>query len=1834
MTDRTGAARRFPRNLVEHLVALSAERPADTALVAVSRDTELRLDHAALTGRVLSLAAVLQQQGFAKGDRALLLLDNDEHCVVAFLACLHAGLVAVPAFVPDAARGQHLARLAAIAADCGPRCLLTTSAAHDAVAAASRALGGGRIVCVDAVPREPGAWRRHDPADDDIAFLQYTSGSTATPKGVVVSHGNLMANERAIEERLSVGADDVFVSWLPLYHDMGLIGGLLQPLHRGIPVVLLAPDAFLERPRRWLEAISRHRGSISGGPDFAYRLCVERMREAQLEGLDLSSWRVAFSGAEPVRHDTLAAFIERFAPCGFSADAVYPCYGLAESTLLVTGGDRGAGMAARRFSPQSLAIGRPHLGEGQDEGEPVGQGDGDGVMLVGCGRAAAQHAIEIADAETGGVLADGQVGEIRVSGPSVAQGYWQRPAESARAFVERGGRRWLRTGDLGFVHGDQLFVAGRLKDLIILRGHNVYPQDIEQSIEGRVDAVRQGRVAAFAVPAADGGEGVGVAVEVSRSVQKRMPPAALVRAIHEAVLAACGEVASVVVLLQPGALPRTSSGKLQRQACRRGWEEGTLDSYAIHVHGALAEGSDRESARESESEGEGERASDRESEAEREGKGGSAAGALEGGVQHALAALWLETLPQGKPLAALDPGAHFFMLGGHSLLAAQLAARISQAWRIPFPAHAVFEHPVLRDMAARISASLDHAAADACNGIQPLPADQRTQPQALSFAQQRQWFLWLLDPKRTAYHVCVSLRLDGALDAAAMRQAFGDLVQRHDSLRTVFTVDADGTPLQRIELTGRAGPANHVNDAGQASQANPAGAPGADALPLRDLLTLGAGEADAQAARETERLVRAPFDLTQGPPWRALLIRHAEHRHSLHLVMHHIVTDGVSMQLLVDDLGHCHAARRKAQRPAPRASLIGPLDCAAWQHAWLAGGERERQLAYWRARLGDEHPVLALPTDHPRPALPAYRVRRHRAPLPQPLLQDLRSFAQARGATLFMVLLAAFQALLHRLSAQQDIRVGVPVANRDRTGMADVTGLLVNTLVLRNVVDGQLPLDQVLAQARQAVIGAQAHADLPFDALVEALQPGRSRGHTPLFQVLFNHLVLTLDGFRDATGLSVRSEPVDGLDAQFELAVEVHETPDGLTVHWLGAAELFEPQTLDRLAQRYLRLLQAFAAAADRPLGDVDLLLPGERERLRACSTNAAHAGPPAPVHRLFERRAAVQSERVALVFGDEQLSTSQLNGRANRLAHRLIGLGVKPDQVVGIAMERSVELVVGLLAIMKAGGAYMPIEPDSPAQRIEAQIADSGAALVLTLRRHRDALPPRPGLQVLEVDAIDDRQQPDTDPAVALHPENLAYVIYTSGSTGRPKGAANRHGALHNRLAWMQSAYALGERDAVLQKTPFGFDVSVWEFFWPLMAGAPLVLAQPGDHRDPGRLVELIQAHGITTLHFVPSMFQAFLAHPDAAACTGLKHIVCSGEALGEALAREAARRLPRAALHNLYGPTEAAIDVTHWTFRPEDAPGPVPIGRPIAATEVFVLDDRLQLVPEGVEGELYLGGAGLARGYVRRPGLTAERFVAHPFGAAGELLYRTGDRVRWRHDGALDYLGRVDHQVKLRGLRIELGEIEAALLNLGCVREAAVAVRGEGDARRLVAYVVFDDGQRLDTPQLRARLARLLPEHMLPAAVVTMQRLPLNANGKLDRKALPPPAPATEDSSPAPLDAPQGSVARLVADLWAGVLQRPRVGMNDNFFDLGGHSLQLIRVHRLLQDRLGPGVTLMDLFQHPTVGGLARHLESVGQGGDLGQRGMAAADDERALRQRAARLRGRRPIADKVND
>jgi amino acid adenylation domain-containing protein len=1058
--------------------------------------------------------------------------------------------------------------------------------------------------------------------------------------------------------------------------------------------------------------------------------------------------------------------------------------------------------------------------------------------------------------------------------------------------------------------------------------------------------------------------------------------------------------------------------------------------------------------------------------------------------------------------------------------------------------------------------------------IQRRPENLTPRP---SFAQERLWFMDQLVPDTAAYTVPIALRVRGPVDVTRLQFALDTCCARHEPLRTTFSAGEDGSP--RAVVHERV------------------------AVPLTLLEAGGDGAGSDEAGRvaDARRLVtdfwERPFDLTEAPLIRAALIALGDDDHVLVIVMHHISSDGWSIGVCLADLMRAYRSGEAAAEPAVRYG-----DFALWQRESYTGARLDADLRFWRDQLADVA-ALELPADHPRPPEQRFEGAGHWLTLDADLTRDVLALSRRHGATPYMTFLAAYEALLARYSGQDDFAVGSTVAGRPLPELEGLIGLFANVLAVRCDVDGDPTFDELVQRVRDRVLDIFAHEETPFERIVGDLRPVRDLSRSPIFQATFTMLNYGQADLPD-DGLAIEPFPLDTTETRFDLELYLYEpTAKGTDGFVTYNTDLFAQETIERLVNHFKILLRAAVAAPDTPVSRIDLLDPAERELLDRWNGTDLDIGPATTLHALVAAQVERTPDAVAVEFEGTTLTYRELARRANRLARRLQDSGVGPGTVVAVAAERSEHLPVGLLAVLTAGGAYLPLDPEYPPGRLNFMIKDAGARVLLAGRGPADRIGRVGGVEVIPLGAVGHATSAEDDvaPPSGVTPDDPAYVIYTSGSTGLPKGVVNAHRGIHNRLDWMQRTYRLDASDAVLQKTPAGFDVSVWELFWPLLAGARMVLARPGGQKDAAYLRDLIADTRVTTVHFVPSMLGLFLAEEGLDACSALRRVICSGEELPVAMARRFFELLD-CELHNLYGPTEAAIDVTSWRCSPErlDALARVPIGRPIQNIRLHVLDGGGSLVPPGLPGELHIAGVGVALGYLGRPELTGERFRPDPFGPPGGRLYATGDLVRHGPDGTIDYLGRLDDQVKVRGLRIEPGEIEAALRGRPGVREAVVTVREDrpGD-RRIVAYLLTDDppdgdgdggGPADDVAGLRAALRTTLPDYMVPAAFITLRALPLTPNGKLDRHALP--APAFDRSATDEYAAPRNDLDEIIAGVWAEILGIERVGIDDDFFALGGHSLLatqvVVRLRTALPDDVGR-VSVMDLFKNPTVRGLS---------------------------------------------
>ncbi len=1719
-------------SLVHLLETRAADRPRQLAYTFL-RDGEVEeahLSYGELARKARAVGAWLQERNL-QNRNVLLLYPPSLEYIVAFWGCLYAGAVAVPAYPPR--RNRHFDRLQTIAADAQAQIALTTSSIRERIQSSlteapdlSQLTWG---VTEELSEQLADSWRAPQLNHSTLAFLQYTSGSTATPKGVMVTHGSLLHNEELIRHAFHQSEQSVIVGWLPLYHDMGLIGNVLQPLYLGARCILMSPLAFLQQPSRWLRAISRYRGTTSGGPNFAYDLCSQKISAKECESLDLSSWTVAFNGAEPVRAETLQRFVNRFGPCGFRREAFYPCYGLAEATLFVSG-------ARENAQPTVETIQRAAL----EKGVALADQEHDSVSLVGCGAAQREPQIVVANPESLASCAPGEVGEIWISGPSVAAGYWNRPEETANVFQaylsDSGAGPYLRSGDLGFLQSDELFVTGRIKDLIIIRGRNLYPHDLERTVEKSHPSLRAGGGAAFSID--HGGEERLVIVhEIGRHVSSSYDE--VIGNIRQS-LAEEHEVQPYsVVLVATGAVPKTSSGKTQRRACREMFLSATLSVVAAWNASDDEQASDAVLKVETEEE-------------------------LAGYLRAQLASRL------GVASASIDVREPITRYGLDSLSAIEMAHAIESDFGVAWPMATLLEGPSLLELAGQLGARIKDAAARTSTAASHVKSEEIP----LSHGQQALWFLHRLNPKSAAYNVAAAARIQGALDTEALKQAFDALARRHDVLRTTFDV-VDGKPTQRIheDLT------LDFTDT--------------------DASSWNGAKFDEWLAEEAFR----PFDLSSGRlAWRVNLFKRPNDENVLLIVAHHVIVDFWSLAVIWQEVGELYTAQRQARQATLPHLQTSYADYVGRQSAILEGPEGERLWNYWQKQLGENLPVLNLPSDRPRPPVQSNRGAAYTFKLDSSLTSRLNTLARDHGATVYATLLAAFETLLYRYTGQEAFAVGSPSSGRDSAALTDMVGYFVNPLVMRADFSGEPSFADLLARVRRTALDALAHQAFPFALLVQRLQPERDPSRTPLFETMFVYQPSQLlkdgtlstfaggeAGLRVKAGeLSLESLDLPQRTALFDLMLMATEMGDTLLGSIEYSTDLFDEASIRRMACHFRTILESIVENPQQRVSELELLTPDEQRQLVVdWNETGLDYEDPAVLHEFFEAQVLRTPRATALVYNDERLSYEELNERANQLAHYLRGHGVGPETLVGVLLERSPLMIIAMLGVLKSGGAYVPLDISYPSERLQFTLEDARAHVLLTQAEWLDALPENEARIVcldrewpkIARERMDNPERSVTDTA-------LAYVIYTSGSTGRPKGVAIEHRSAAAFIHWAKELFSAEHLAGVLASTSICFDLSIFEIFVPLSTGGKIILAV-----NALELPSLAAAREVTLINTVPSAMTELVRLNGVP--SSVRVVNLAGEPLQNALVQSVYEYAHVEQVLNLYGPSEDTTYST-WTQIEKGSDEAPTIGRPVRNTQAYLLDAHLQLVPVGVAGELYLGGFGLARGYLNRPELTAERFVPDPFsGVDGARLYRTGDLARYQQDGSLEYLGRLDHQLKLRGFRIELGEIETVLREDSAVRDAVVVAREtETGDKQLVAYVVAD--RLLATTELRDHLKQKLPHYMIPAAFVMLDKLPLSPNGKIDRQALPAPEALTPEVE-SDFVAPRNQIEETIAGIWASVLGLEQVGVQNNFFYLGGHSLLATQVIARINEAFRIDLPLSYLFETPTVAVLAERVNAA---------------------------------------
>ncbi len=1702
-------------HLLQHQAAVYAEKTVFVLLADGETETA-SLSFSQLNQNAKKFAVLLRQHA-NPGERVLLLYPPGLTYIVAFFGTLYAGCVPVPLYPPR--HNRYLYRVLAVATDAQASLALADSKIITKIRAQFDTVEGLKQLPVfdfdaDIEQVSPLVWREPEISGESLAFLQYTSGSTAAPKGVMVSHRNLLQNSAVIQHFVQSTPADNTVSWLPPYHDMGLIGGILQPVYCGGCTYLMSPVDFVSKPIRWLQAISRYKTRVNSAPNFAFDLCVDKTSPEQRETLDLSRWEIATVGAEPVRPETMARFIRAFEPYGLRANVFRPVYGLAEATLFVSGNNR-------PLPPKIVHVQRAALTAGKVV--TVEAGSAAEQQLVSCGYSTPGQEIVIVNPKTATRSAPHRVGEIWVSGPGVTQGYWHKPELTAETFraqlADAPGKTFLRTGDLGFLHDGELFIAGRIKDLIIIQGRNHYPQDIELTVARAHPALQPGGTAAFSVEVDGRGEKLVVVQEVRRTEIRKINPDEIINIIRQSIAEVHEIQAYAVVLVKPTVVPKTSSGKVQRFVCRQQFLDGTLKS--------VAEWSRQIPAADT----------------------GDTLRRPRSHIEAALVEMWKEVLD----IETVGVDDDFFQRGGDSLSAMQILSRIEDAFGVELDIGDLFGLVTIEKQARRIETALQADTPVEPIVIKPVSRDK---PLPTAFSQERMWFIQQLQPENSAYNIVIPVRLTGKLDVNALEWALQQVIQRHESLRTIITT-VDGVPhqviLPQITLTPTQIDLRH--------------------LPEEERESIVPKLATEHAAR--------PFVLDRSPLLRALLIRLADEVHFVQITVHHAVFDAWSTGIFGREIVQLYESRVTGRTPSLPEMSVQYADFSVWQRQWIRGDFLNAQLTYWLEKLRDV-PVLSLPTDRPRPPVQTYRGTFQSVEPPPETFDAIRKLSREHNATPFMVFMAAFQALLYRYTGQTDFAVGTPIANRHYLAGENIIGTLVNTLVFRADLSGSPTFSQLLQTVRQSALEAYAHQDLPFEKLILETNPDRNLSYAPLFQVMLDYINVPVPK-QDFGGLVWELVDVDRRGAQFDMTLAVLDTKETRRISIEYNTDLFEAETIARFLEHYQILLTNIVARPEMPVSQLPILSPQEKRTLLTTWNDTRLTYPRnALVHQLFETRAAELPEKTAVIFEGQSLTYGMLNDRATQLAARLQSLGVKPGQYVGIALPRSLDMVVAMLGILKAGGAYLPLDPAFPPRRLAYMLDDSQARIIVTRRSLTDWLAEIAPAAAPEIVCIDDRQP--SQPRYELHQfetnsRQPAYIIYTSGSTGKPRGVQVSHRNVVNFLYAMREKPGFNADDRILSVTTLSFDISVLEIFLPLITGASLELISGETARNGFRLVRQLDAANATVMQATPVTWRMMIQ----AGWQGNPRLkaLCGGEALAADLAEKLLKRVGE--LWNMYGPTETTV----WsTVARIQSAADVTIGRPIANTQIYILDAESQPVPIGVAGELYIGGDGVAIGYLNREKLTAERFVANPFVSdAAARMYRTGDLARYLPDGRIEFLGRIDHQVKIRGFRIELGEIESVLSTHPDVRQVVVFALKNG---QLAAYIIPQNAEPPAVGKLREFLRAYLPDYMIPAYFLFLDAFPLTPNGKIDRKKLPAPdyIQLTVGKS---FDAPKNATEKKLAAIWEDLLQVKPIGVTDDFFEIGGSSLLALQLFERIETAFQVNLPLSGLFRGATIEHLA---------------------------------------------
>ena len=1663
----------------------------------------------------------LQRSGLVPGDVVLFQLPQNSDFIAALWACFLGGFTALPVATPPS-YSESSSQLENFRLACGLQpepCVLADRRTASLLRSASISVPQSRmrIMLVDELQNHEGRPLWHKSQSSDTALLMLTSGSTAKPRLVILTHRNLISSAISNAEANDLSSSDTSLNWMPMEH-IGALAFHIRDVACGSRQIHTPTQYVLEEPLRWLDLMQQYAVTVCWAPNFAYGLINQHLAKRQTGGWDLTSVRSLLNGSEAIVPRTAGQFLSQLRRYGLSSSCMVPCWGMTETAAAVTFNREFASPAEVEIENVSVKTGSPVSGV----------------------------SLRVVD-DGGEVVEQGVTGHLQVRGLPITPGYLNNAQDTQSSRTEDG---WWRTGDLAFILDGQLTVTGREKTQLIIHGVNYSGMAIESASE-EVSGV----TCALAIAVrCDDDDTDSLTIFFVRDTAEVGSDNERIASIRRSVLQRTGVRARYVVPLGQAELPKTGTGKIRHNELRRQFEAGfffdRISEPSNRIPTVLSEMDD---------------------------------------IERLVATAYSEVLQ----ISSISLDDNFFDLGGNSLRAAQVMARIREFAGATLSMREIFLAPTVRELADRLRTE---PTGREQSTLLPLLIVDRGTPLPLSPSQQRLWLMHQLDPENPAWHVSAAVdngdpsnsafELHGPLNVRALQASLEMLVLRHETLRTAIS-SLDGVPVQHVL------PASIFN------------------IPIMDLRMLSHAERDAAVQREASRQHRAAFDLVQGPLWRTSLLHLEDQRFVFFLTLHHLICDGWSIGNLRRELSLLYAANCTGSTPALPPVIVQFADYSSWHRILSEGGHLTRQQDYWRQQLRGLTPTR-LPTDHARPDAPSHSGRLCTVIIQPQTASAIGELSRHQKVTPFITLLTVFKILCVRYLNQTDITVGSPVAGRCRPELENLVGFFVNTIVLRTSLSGNPVFLELLARVRDTVFAAVAHQDYPFERIVSDLQPVRHSGSNPLFDIMFAFQNMSLDPL-ELQGMAVSSLNFETDAVRFDAQWDIWPQPDGsMRVNVFYRSDLFDRTTVEGWLDHFLNILASILTAPDQRLREIPLIRDAERMMiLSEFSRSSSKPVAPQSVHEVFERQVEVSPDSVALVCGDREWSYAALNEWANAIALRLLHVGIAPETVVALACDQSPGMIAAMLGILKAGGAILPLDMNQPDSRVRQIWRESPPQIFLGKSKFRNrvnsfrSLNAAPECTMVWTDDDEEcriqilRQNteslPDDTPLVDETPfsaslrmdslrkidgQNLACIMSTSGTTGGPKAVEIRHQGIV-RLVCPSDYLQIDSDDVFLHLAPQSFDASLLEIWGPLLNGARLVIPE-SPLPSINEIERMLKRYRVTVLWLTAGLFH-LMVQQEPAALRRLRMLLAGGDVLSPSRVQDFFQCPGRAVLVNGYGPTEnTTFTCCHHLTAWSDISGSVPIGRPIAQTTVYLLDAEMNPVPVGALGELYTGGAGLARGYATRAAETAVRFVPDPFGEEpGSRLFRTGDLARWRPDGSLEFWGRRDRELKIHGYRVNPAEIEALLREHGSVREALVTTRESSrNAKQLVAYVAGPEQKELEI-ELRAILRSRLPESLVPRFIVPVKEIPLTPEGKLDHLALPQPRllPVGEVSMP------RTETERRLASIWCSLLHRETVDIHDSFFDLGGDSLLAMQMVSRIWDEFHVMLQLRHVFNALSV-------------------------------------------------